>query len=137
MMKRATRAAVTIAGALTISGCANNQRIPTPAIRAEAQAALFCNDATECAAFWKRANYWVNKYADFKVVISNDYLIVTDEAPMHSTKWAFRVSRVPVDGQREQIVVKPSCGEVVWCRSSTEDQIVHFNRFVSGNMLDL
>ena len=113
---------------LTIGGC---KTIPPSSHDVElSQKPLICESKELCDKMWKKASFWVATNAGYKIQTANDVVIQTYNAPNYSMTWAFQVSREPLEGTKERIWLRPSCGSVPSCQEDRRTLAARFKTYV-------
>ncbi len=115
--------------AVTVAGCAAQTQVP-PAVTAAANEPLFCNSDAQCKVYWQRAQVWVSNNSRWKIQTLSDALIVTFTPKDGSIDPAYKVTRVPVGGERAQILMATGCANMFGCRPHQDAAIASFKSFV-------
>jgi hypothetical protein len=113
-----------------LSGC---ETIPASSSEVlAAQTPLICDNKEACDKMWRKASYWISTNSGYKIQTANDAVIETFNAPNYSTTWAYQVTREPLEGTKERIWLRPSCGRVPACSQDPRSMAARFKTYV-GN----
>jgi len=114
-----------------LSGCAAPSDVPTKRALI-AQTTPVCVGQADCDAKWKAAEHWVVNYAGLPVHVATDTLIDTYIGNTQDPRLLVRVTKVPLGGDRFQILVFTSCNYPYGCIPDRWNATLNFNRTIDA-----
>lgn len=114
--------------AAVLSGCASRQPQLSPSQLDELSRPVTCSGAERCGKLWRRVQIWVAENAGYKIQVATDAVIETYSAPAYATSWAMRATRVPREGDLEEVKIEFSCGQVPLCSPPRDRMELRFKR---------
>lgn len=120
-----------LASVLLVGCVAPGPRVSPSQVR-EIYTPLICEGQEACAKLWRRAQVWVAQNAGYKIQVATDAVVETYNASTYSSGWAMKLVRIPRDGNKEELELTLSCGQVPLCGAPEERMMLRFKRELSN-----
>lgn len=105
---------------------------PSAAEIVDAAVPLRCTSQQQCDRWWRAAQVWIANNAGLKLQVATDAVLQTYGSTASIPRWAFTVTREPMDGGVEAIEIRVQCAKGYACTPAYETVIADFKRTLLG-----
>jgi len=122
------RILITLLGLLA-AACATRGQV-NPDVMQVATAPLTCQDATQCALWWQRAQDWVRGHSKYEIQTATDTLIQTSGPGGGRRLLAYEITRTPNSDGTATIGFAAHCDSSLGCRPNPWTAGASFKQYV-------
>jgi len=89
-----------------------------------------CDGAADCQAKWDAAQEFLAKRAGLAIRVATSTLIETDDPKYERALIVMKVTKVPLEGGRFQLVAEARCNFATSCRPRARRLVADFNSYI-------